>query len=100
MQGQGSAEHFVLLCLGGETQSLPAGRCSPARRGKLLIAERAADACGNAIILTGTGMVLAREPKSPGQPGRASGKTAVLREFTDDDVQPSYGANEIIYCGL
>jgi len=98
---QATSERFVSLCLGGETQSLPAGRCSPARRGELLIAERAADACGNAITFTGPGtdVVLRQDSKSPGRPARASGKTAVLREFTDDDVQSSYGANEIIYCG-
>jgi len=44
-----------------------------------LFIDRRADAYGNTIIFTGPG---------------ADGVW-----FTDDDVQSSYGANEIIYCG-
>ena len=98
---QAAAKPFARPCLGGETDALPVGRCSPARRGKLLIAGRIADAYVNSTIFTGPGtdVALRQEPKSRGQPGRASGRRAVPREFTDDDVQSSYGANEIIYCG-
>ena len=97
---QAAAKPFARPCLGGETDALPVGRCSPARRGKLLIAGRIADAYVNSTIFTGPGtdVALRQEPKSRGQPGRASGRRAVPREFTDDDVQSSYGANEIIYC--
>jgi len=98
---QAAAKPFARPCLGGETDALPVGRCSPARRGKLLIAGRIADDYVNSTIFTGPGTdaALRQEPKSPGQPGRASGRRAVPREFTDDDVQSSYGGNEIIYCG-
>jgi RHS repeat-associated protein len=70
---QVSADHFVsLYLLGDENQFLFVGPCS-------LIIERSADAYGNTVIFTG-----------PGTDGVW---------FTDDDVQSSYGANEIIYCG-
>jgi RHS repeat-associated protein len=70
---QVSADHFVsLYLLGDENQFLFVGPCS-------LIIERSADAYGNTVIFTG-----------PGTDGIW---------FTDDDVQSSYGANEIIYCG-
>ena len=53
------------------------------------------DAYGNTLIFTAPGaiVVLRQEPKSRLSTGVAN------REFTDDDVQSSYGANEIIYCG-
>ncbi len=67
-----TSERFVSLCLGGETDSLPAGRCSPASRGKLLIIERIADAYGNTIIIT-------------------------ANWGSDSATQSAYGANDIIY---
>ena len=53
------------------------------------------DAYGNTLIFTAPGAiaVLRQEPKSRLSTGVAN------RDFTDDDVQSSYGANEIIYCG-
>jgi RHS repeat-associated protein len=74
-RSQATSERFVSLCLGGETtDSLPAGRCSPASRGKLLIIERIADAYGNTIIIT-------------------------ANWGSDSATQPAYGANDIIFCG-
>ena len=71
---QATSERFVSLCLGGETDSLPAGRCSPASRGKLLIIDRTADAYGNTIIMT-------------------------ANRGSDSATQSAYGANGIIFCG-
>jgi RHS repeat-associated protein len=53
------------------------------------------DAYGNTLIFTAPGaiVVLRQEPKSRLSTGVAN------REFTDDEVQSSYGANEVIYCG-
>ena len=53
------------------------------------------DAYGNTLIFTAPGAiaVLRQEPKSRLSTGVAN------REFTDDDTQSNYGANEIIYCG-
>ena len=72
VQSGQSVDGFVPLCLGGENPLLFIDHCS-------LVIEQHADAYRNTLIFT-----------APGTDGVW---------FTDDDVQSSYGANEIIYCG-
>ena len=92
---QSLAGHFVSLCLGGERGALPVGRCSPVRPGKLLSAERAADACGNNIIFAGPGayVALRQEPKS----GNALGATT--REIQREPIGVAGGINLYEYFG-
>ena len=77
---------FVSLCLGGETRHRRGTSISPGFQNRPLIIvhcslifERSADEYGDTFVFT-----------APGPDGLW---------FTDDDVQSSVGANEIIYCG-